>query len=109
MIGVVALSALGGAIAGCLAGFVAAVLILQAKRLRNARLAKHGAPGVKDCVLTPLWMPGGLVGLVGGGIAGAITGSWRVAAIVGLAFPAAILVLAIALAIRQSRDTTILD
>jgi hypothetical protein len=49
---------------GAATGFVLAILQITSKRIRNARLAARGEPGVKDVVLIPLWYPFGVLGLV---------------------------------------------
>lgn len=40
-----------GLLAGALAGLVAAILALFAKRWRNGRLHSRGLPGIKDAIL----------------------------------------------------------
>lgn len=56
------LAALLGALAGAIGGFVGAVLLLQARHLRNGVLVRRGLPPIRDAVLTPLHVPGALLG-----------------------------------------------
>ncbi|MFO0576497.1 MAG: hypothetical protein U1A78_21035 [Polyangia bacterium] len=56
------LAALLGALAGALGGLVGAVLLLQARHLRNGVLVRRGLPPIRDAVLTPLHVPGALFG-----------------------------------------------
>ncbi|MCA9710910.1 MAG: hypothetical protein KDK70_34030 [Myxococcales bacterium] len=93
MLKTIALGALGGAGVGLVAGFLTAVLVLQLRRLRNARLMRRGEPPIRDCVLPPFHVPGVFFGVVlGGGLAWVLP---LVLAIVigGSAVPAGLLLL----------------
>lgn len=98
--------ALVGLAAGVVAGFAVAILHLAAKQWRNSRLIARGEPGYKDCVLVPLWLPGGVLGLGLGAIASAIWSELHVAAIAGAALPALFLIPATIFTILQSRRSS---
>ena len=86
----VGIGLVGGALAGALGGFVAAVLMLTARRLRNARLIRRGEPGKKDLVLPRFHGPGAAVGA----LAGATSAAWApLPFALGIAFAAPLLLL----------------
>jgi hypothetical protein len=63
------LAALLGAVAGAIGGFVGAVLLLQARHLRNYLLVRSNLPPIRDAMLTPLHLPGALLGGIGAPLA----------------------------------------
>lgn len=65
----VALGALAGGVTGAVLGFVSAVLIMTARRRRNARLVARGLPAPRDVVLLPLHLPCAIAGALAGGVA----------------------------------------
>ncbi len=97
----------GSALGGAVAGFVAAVLVLQAKGLRNAWLIARGQPGIKDCVLPLSFVLfSAIVSLLLGAVLGAFMAPARAIAL-GAAIPAGLLtLLGVAGAAWQARDNT---
>jgi hypothetical protein len=95
--------ALAGLVAGGLAGYAVAVVVLQARRWRNAWLFARGGVGYKDCILPHLWVPGAVQGAVVGGVAGSLTGAWHDGALASLALPVVPLVVGVMTAVRQCR------
>lgn len=56
------LAAALGILCGGAGGFLGAVLLLQARHLRNGLLLRRGLPAIRDALLTPLHLPGALLG-----------------------------------------------
>lgn len=83
------ISLLGGAVAG----FVAAVLALWARQLRNSILVARGGVGIRDCILPlPYVMMSAVTSLLLGGILGVFLTASR-AALFGALVPAGLLAL----------------
>lgn len=89
----IALAALGSALLGALAGFVAALLALASKELRNSWLVARGRIAYKDCVLPLSFVTMNvLVSLPLGGVLGAFYSPLRATLLAALV-PAALLTL----------------
>ena len=88
-----AIAVVGGGLGGGVAGLIAAILSLQARRVRNHILAGRGEPGLRDCVLPTVFVP---LAAIGGVVVAAVL-VWFVApvpaAIAGALAPAGLLVL----------------
>lgn len=106
MSGDVALGAGGGVVVGLLAGFIIAVLQLQAKRWRNARLVRANRPPYRDCILINWHLPGA----IGGGLFGGVLALWwsptRAALAGGMTVPALVLLVSLGAVVLQLQDET---
>ncbi len=83
------LGGIAGMVTGAAGSFVAAIVHLTAKRMRNARALRRGEPAVKDVLFQPLWVLFGLAGLLAGlGWTWRLDGTWVTGAIAGCGVPA---------------------
>jgi hypothetical protein len=98
----IAIGGLAGACSGLVSGFLASLVVLSGKRARNARLMARGEPGYKDCVRTPLEIPYAVIGLLAGGVIGAIGGDPRSSALAGGALPLLWMMVGLAVSIAQA-------
>ncbi len=101
----VALSALVGLVSGGLAGFVIAIVQLQAKRLRNSILFSRGLPAIRDVVLIKLHWPGAFFGALFGGALGVLTHGDVLTVIVAATSPSILLVVVLLVVITQQALT----
>lgn len=91
----VAIAATGGAFGGALSGFIAAVVSLQAKRVRNSYLVTRGRSGYRDCVFPRVFVP---LGTIAGLVVATILSGWLVpvtAAAIGALAPGSLLSLVV--------------
>lgn len=87
----IALGAGGAALAGSLAGFVAAILALASKHWRNGRLVDRGQPGIRDALLPlPFVFMSAFVSLFLGGVLAIFLTPVR-AILIGALIPAGLL------------------
>lgn len=85
----VLLGGLAGGVTGLIGSYLVAVVSITAKRARNARLVRHGEPGIKDVVFRPLWVLLGIIGLIAGlAWTWHLDGTWVTGAIAGAGAPA---------------------
>lgn len=98
------LSALGGGAAGLAAGFLASVVVLQLRRLRNARLIDRGGMPLKDAIRPPISSPSAVAGAVLGGGLSMVVPPTTAIAIGGGILPAALVLLTLGVIVAQLRD-----
>lgn len=78
-----------GLVTGVLGSFVAALVQLAGKMLRDRRHARRGLPPGRDRVFTPYWPLFGLLGAIAGSSwTWRLDGTWVTGAIAGLGAPA---------------------
>jgi len=83
------LGTLAGTITGVLGSFVAAIVQITGKRLRNARRIKRGEPPIKDVMFRPFWLLFGILGAIAGASwTWRLDGTWITGAIAGAGVPA---------------------
>lgn len=87
------IAAVGGAVAAAIAGFIAAIVQLQMKRLRNGRRVKAGQPPYRDCVLIGWHKACPFVGAPASGVLAIWLGIPWAIAIGGLSAPGVIVIL----------------
>jgi len=93
-----------GAVAGALSGLLFAILTLQARRWRNARLVARGEPAIKDASLPRAFVP--ISAILAALVAGALAPLLPLAAAVALgaaAFPTLVVLLSLGFAVSDRR------
>lgn len=99
----IAIAAAGSVALGAVAGFVAAILALLARNMRNAYIVARGQPPYRDCILPlPFVWFCVFLGLPFGAIFGAFFTPLRAVLIAGLAPAALLVVLSVGGAITQA-------
>ena len=98
------LGMLAGLVTGVAGAFVAGIVQITGKRLRNVRLVKHGQPALKDVVFTPFWPLFGIVGAIAGGCwTWRIEGTWVTGAVAGAGLPALATLIFLVVPLAQMR------
>lgn len=83
------LGGVAGMVSGAAGAFVAGVVQLVAKRLRNRRLVRRGEPPIRDVVYDPFWVLFAIVGFLAGlSWSWRLEGAWLSGAVAGLGAPA---------------------
>lgn len=94
--------AAGGAVGGALFGWIAAIVALTARRLRNAALVRRGGAPIRDLLLPKLWIPGALFGAIGGGATSGLGYGFGAAALAAAAMPLALVALMVVASAAQA-------
>lgn len=103
MLATIALTALGGVLLGGFGGFVAAIVQLQSKRLRNAYLVKAGKQPYRDCVLIGWYMPCAVIGALASGALALWLSPAAAITLGSLTAPGLLVILFLAAAVSQMR------
>ncbi len=98
-----------GAFCGVASAFVSSLVVLVAKRLRNARLGARGGAPYRDVLRARFELFFGIVGAVAGGASGALVSIWTWSAVAGVALPAVWTLLAVVVCIAQSFGPATID
>ena len=100
----VVLGGVAGMVTGVIGSFVAAIVQLTGKRLRNSRALRRGEPPHKDLIYTPFWVLFGILGLIAGlSWTWRLDGTWVTGAVAGCGFPALAMVIFLGWGLSQLR------